>query len=580
MKIKLKPGALLASVWKNFPLSIVFCLLLTAAYTASDIHSYTHIDQSTLFEHLLPALWLGLTATTATYCLKRRYPLPAFLPLAVATAGTVAGYVFFDRYYLITGLVLCALMLCLHGTAKDHPDIRLGQIGGWFFVSLGVSLVLYIALNACQSVLFSLFFQNIFYRTEYIFQAALVYICFFTFAPAIFLGGLPDESTPIDKRNGLKKFSAVVLLPLYLLLLGVLLLYVLKILVTLSMPVGVMNSYAIAALSLFVYFHLLLTGDENKLSLWFRRFGGLLLLPIIAAQGIGIFIRVQAYGLTVSRILGIAWSLLCIGVVITSLFKRANWFFPAAAAVAVLIFSSPFNAENLARLHQESLLRPALERNGMLAADGKITPNAAASDKAIIYSAVDYLEDISAPESTLTHTLQAQLAVINEEHNYSFYSNAAKNDLLGFKKPQNDSDWHSFTYRLTGSADETRLDVQGFDYAELITVYNDDKQPEHAAIACDTAALVEALRHANRTGEALNFSLPIVLSVYDEEIDVSPLLQGIELLDGDAQLAQDALILPSGKTLRIVSLHVYDYVSSTYQENSLTLSAWLLTPEK
>ena len=410
-----------------------------------------------------------------------------------------------------------------------------------------------------------------------------MYFSFLIFAPWMFLGGLPDEDTPSDKRLGFRTFNARVLLPLSLALMAVLLAYVCKIVLTWTMPVGTMNSFALAALTLFTFFHLTLTGEENRISAWFIKWGGWMMLPVLLAQQVGVWIRVEAYGLTEARIYGMALTLLCAGVVMTALFhKRANWFFPAAAVLMLLFISSPVNAATLARLDQESRLEAALTRNNMFAGDGSIIPNAdaAADDRRIIYDSAEYLDGIEAPVGSLTHQLQSQLT--DENGNVQTWDKDFKYILFGFVDPSTVSG--SFHWDFKGSATQGEVNTKGYDYAEWFSksLYSSDSGSFDSYLSFDTSELYHQLL---RTETPFIFpDMSVLVTLNGETLDLRPLLSDVvettvvhETSERTFDLVNDEATLPSGRILRITSISVY--YSSYSESTSLSLTGWILTPE-
>lgn len=586
MKLKIKPNKLLSDYFKKFPVPAVFSVLLTLYCIIHDTYLDRIItDHATgIYRDISSALWMALFLSTAATLLCRHRALPRLIPCFAGILGLVVGFLSSSDENMLFGVLLFSLFICLHFVAgKVAPAIRLGQVCGWFFVSLGVSIVLYLALALCISVFFSLLAQDAAYDVEWAFNSAAAYASFLFFAPALFLGGLPDQSTSTDTHGNFRKFARLVLLPLYLILLCVLLLYVAKITVTLTMPIGVMNGYAILALSLFVFFHLLLTEDDGKLPALFLRYGGFLLLPIIAAQCAGIVIRISAYGTTANRILGIVWSLLCLGVVIYSLLRRrAHWFFPAAALTALVILCSPLNAETIARLDQESRLSAALKRNNMLSAQGDILPNeqADAKDQAIIYSAADYLVRISAPQNSLAHTIQSQIARINLEKGYYEDSSYGKAILFGFGRPVIEEDWFARWYTFTGNAQEDRLDTRGYAYAKFVNLNlpNQTEKSDAGSVSTDIDALVQSLTNARGDKNGIQLDLPVTAIIDGASADLAPLLQGLVFNEEQMQLTNDLLTLSDGKQLHIAQIQIYDYANPSY-DDGITLRGWLLTPE-
>ena len=590
MKIRIRPSQMLSGLFRRFAPSAVVCVLLTIYGILSSRSSFLDFDQSDV---ILSMLTLSLVSATAASCLCERYGWKRFIAWIAAAGGAVAGFLLSrtaDPYPYMAGICLSLLMLCLHSVSrKDAPAVRLSQVCGWFFVALGVSLVCFLALQGCISAVFALLLQDVASSVRDTISVSIAYISFLLFAPWLFLGGLPDEDAPTEKRAGFRKFTGVVLLPLYLLLIGILLLYVLKIAFTWTMPVGVMNSYSIAALTFFLFFRLTLTGEENRISSWFYKWGALLLLPVIAVQAIGVWMRVSAYGLTEMRVLGLIWTALCIAAVGSALFrKNAFWFFPVAAGVALILSCTPISAQNIAVMNQESRLSDALTRSGMLE-NGAITanPDAAAEDREIIYSSIDYLEDASSRAGVMGDMYRQAESVSGSEP-YSL-SDGMLAQLLGFDRPEQEN-WYYHRYTFTGSARADRLDTRGYAYAELLTVeqwgdefyYKADKDSS-PSVSCrgttDLIALTACLAPYREGGGPVEIDVPVTFRIGDEEIDLSPLLTGAVLDEEGAAMTQDTLTLASGQKLHFIEISVSDY-SSEESRDCIAFTAWLLTPEE
>lgn len=607
-KIRIRSGQLLTTLWQRFAPSALVCMLLTAAAIAFSCISQLSLPNvsdaiNTFFSYTFYSLGMSLLFATAASVLCERYDRPKGIAWIAAALGAGCGALMLYLYELdlklivsigsiMGGIVLCLLALCFHAVShKDAPSVRLLHTGCWFLAAFGIGCLSAMFLNLCGSAIFALLLQNASYNAQTIFTTTVMLTSFLLIAPWVFLGGLPRKEITPDKR--ITFFSAIVLLPLYLLFVGILLVYVAKIAITFTMPVGVMNGYSIAALTVFAFFNLTLTGDEDRLSVWFKKWGALLMLPIIATQFIAVWMRVSAYGLTESRTMGIIWTLMCIAVVITALFrKRANWFFLAAAVVSVVIFCTPLTARNIAIMNQESRLYSALERNNMIDENGEIAanPDAAAADQKIIYSTVDYLENVKNPrKGSVTELLHTQTEKLAENSGYSRRSSYIKQQLLGFEKPQdeNAADLSKY-YRLYGSASETRLDTRGYVYAELITVSQHRKTADSAVPTMEnadnrfgTTDLDALFTHIeNCSGSTpLTIDIPVTFMIDGEEADLSELLSGIILDENDPILPNDTLILPSGKKLHFCEIRINDY-SSSYLADNIFFTAWLLTPEE
>ncbi len=607
LKIRIKPGQFLSDLFRRFAPSAIICALLTAsviAYFCIDIVSSVEVLRAVdkPFTYTLSALGMGLLFATTASVLCERYNARKFLSWIAAVLGCFCGALLFLLSELeiavgsITlGIILCCLALCFHAVSlKDAPAPRLLYVCIWFCASFAISVLINLVISVCGTAVFALLAQNASSNVQDIFFMSSTFISFLLIAPYVFLGGLTKSD--ISPSRDINRIICRLLLPLYLIFLSVLLVYVAKIAITLTMPVGVMNSYGIAALTLFVILHLILTDDDSKLIEWFKNWGSLLLVPIIVVQGIGVWMRVSAYGLTEARMLGLIWTALCIAVVITSLFrKRADWFFLAAAVISVVIFCTPLSAQNIAIFNQESRLHAALERNGMITEQGEIVAVENASDipiedQEIIYSAINYLEDVTPREGSLTAQLHSQTEELAENSAYSRRSSYIKAQLLGFGEPQNESTLaSSYYYRLYGSASKTQLDTRGYVYAELITVSQHRKSANASVPTMENAsdrfgttdldALFAHIESCRSTNAPIVIDMPVTFMIDGEEADLSELLKDVALDENTATLPNDTIILPSGKKLHFCEIRINDYSLDSLSDN-IFFTAWLLTPEE
>ena len=466
MDKRIPVSAFFKKLWKNFPSALCICPLLFFIAIAA-INSVTLIP---LFENALPALILGLLFGAAGSLAARYFTPGGWLHWVPALVGCLIGYLMQEsvNVSLYLGLVLMAVFIFLHlAVSCPHREIRFGQIAGCFLSSAGIAYCLSLLLILCSFAAKTLIFANSVNGFSLL-PSISMFLPTTIVAPFLFLGRLPDENTPADKRNAFRKVTAYLLLPVFLLLTGILLIYIATIAAKWEMPVGEMNPYALAALAFFTLLRLTLTGEENRLSRLFCRFGAVPMVPVITAQQVGVWIRIGAYGLTPARYLSLALTLLLIAVVVLSHFvKPGRWFFAAAAVMAFLLFLSPLNTENVPRWNQENRLKAALSQSEMLDENGKIVPNpyADTEQQKRILSAAEYLlfstDDV--PENSFTARLKEQF-VSDDDITLS------DRDVFGFGT----SDLYianEFTFH--GSCTSKSVDVAGFSHAQWEELYFD-----------------------------------------------------------------------------------------------------------
>lgn len=138
-------------------------------------------------------------------------------------------------------------------------------------------------------------------------------------------------------------------LPLFLLLMAVLLAYAAKCAVTVSLPDGLVNALVIAASSIWLAIHFLVRGFEGGFLGAFTRFGGLLILPLVALQCAALWVRIAACGLTPARYLSCIFAafvaLFAVCTFVSRAFSRRAAF-PVLAVFALFAAYSPWDVVN------------------------------------------------------------------------------------------------------------------------------------------------------------------------------------------------------------------------------------------
>ncbi len=151
------------------------------------------------------------------------------------------------------------------------------------------------------------------------------------FSTVFFLAGMPEMNSSntqltLNYPNGLKKFTQFVLLPLISIYLGILVIYEIKILVTLTLPLGWV-SYLILVFALFGILSFLLVYPiaKQKENLWmhtFNRWFYFLLVPLLGLLFWAILYRISFYGITHERYYVLILSLWLSVVVVYFIFQK------------------------------------------------------------------------------------------------------------------------------------------------------------------------------------------------------------------------------------------------------------------
>ena len=166
--------------------------------------------------------------------------------------------------------------------------------------------------------------------------------------------------------RGFRVFVLRVLFPLYSALLVVLYLYLLKILVLRTMPVGQINWFVSYACAMFMFFYFVLEEfQQERLVALFRRWGAVLILPLIAVQAVAVAIRISAYGLTVSRWYGLLFMGFSTIFMILTLVRQGQYrrlSFLLLAALVVVSTLTPLKGTRVAFWNQQGRLQAVLNR--------------------------------------------------------------------------------------------------------------------------------------------------------------------------------------------------------------------------
>ena len=206
-------------------------------------------------------------------------------------------------------------------------------------------------------------------------------------------GHVPEKNGEIGISRAYSTIFNKIGFAVYLSLIAILYIYIIKIIITWQLPVGRLNWFGSLALLFYVLFYLNMTGEEGAPQKLFVRYGGLMLLPILAIQLFAIYIRVSAYGLTDVRYASLVLILFAVLFIVNSVIrKKITWVFVAGAVISLLVTVTPLNLADVPARDQASRLMKVVNKYGLLS-DGKYTYSDKVSeeDREILISCHDYL---------------------------------------------------------------------------------------------------------------------------------------------------------------------------------------------
>lgn len=325
-------------------------------------------------------LFAFVASTLITFLFELAYEYDVhkirILSLFIGLVTTFISYVvlsYFDNIYVNTGLAgICiatiSLIFYILYKSKENKYIFSYLIKTYFITSLFASVVysgFLVVLLAFNFLIFS--FNDVFKLIS-----ILAILILFLLDYVLFISYIPKKDETVIVPDIYRSIIHKALFYIYLLLIAILYLYILKIIVTWTMPVGKLNWFGCFALLFYVFFYLSVDETDGEAQTLFNKHGALLLVPVLAIQLIAIGIRVSAYGLTTARFMSIILVLIAISFMALSILKLPiKYAFLFMALVSLLFSCTPLNIFDVPNRNQENRLLKALVRSGAYK-DGKI----------------------------------------------------------------------------------------------------------------------------------------------------------------------------------------------------------------
>lgn len=183
----------------------------------------------------------------------------------------------------------------------------------------------------------------------------------------VLLAQIPREDEALELPGWYPTLCRNLLLPAAVLLVVILYIFLGKSLGEGALPVGIMNPYGSCALAFYALFYFSYPDEEPP---WVRKvlkWGALLLVPVAAAQLRGVWIRLEAYGLTSLRYLSLCCTFTGLCVLFWGITKRnPRKLYLLCGILSGILAFSPLNLVDLPAWFQAQRLEGTITRNHLL----------------------------------------------------------------------------------------------------------------------------------------------------------------------------------------------------------------------
>lgn len=325
-----------------------------------------------------------------------------------------------------------------------------------------------------------------------------------------------------------------ILLPIGIALLAVLYAYLLKCLFTLTMPVGKINPFVSLATGFYLFFYFAALPYESPFLAFFRKYGAIFLLPLVAAQIAAFAIRIDAYGYTPKRVVSLLYIIFSVASCALTFVRRGKYLpavFLIFAALCILGSATPLNVIDVAMRNQVARIVRIYRAHDLLADGVPVAEGAAdaltAEEKRTVYKSWDALwrnyGSSSMPEWARVSDFKP---------------------TFGFTIDEVEHDEKTEAQFYLDTPDAITIDISAFSYMKR---FGNDKNYE-----CDT----------NEKG--------IFATIYGQDIDLTDALTPYIPQEEDTK-RYEPLIVPvsGGKTLILTYIHLTSYHQSTSDDDKV-----------
>lgn len=260
----------------------------------------------------------------------------------------------------------------------------------WIGIEIILTTVNYLFFNSGDSLFFRLTTYSFWFITE-------------VFGASLFLSLLKKPDDNLENYefpfifNLLIKF---VIIPLIIIYTGVLYIYMMKVLISMHLPKGLISHLVLWYTAFSVAVMILITPFTQKDKFFenFKKYFPYFSIPLIFASLFAVFQRTYQYGITENRyyvLISIFWLLFCMILYIRKM--NITGIFISLIACLVISVYTPLSAKNVSNFSQSQRLKRMLVKYGALK-DGKIskiTQKLNNSEGSQIYTTIQYISDNS-----------------------------------------------------------------------------------------------------------------------------------------------------------------------------------------
>ena len=494
----------LAVTLKRFPLEMLVSIVGSVAFMLLIENSYEEDIRREFLIRLMLVSILGLTLllSTSLYAERKNLSDKNSILLKVCAALLVVGFFFFLKPIdsIVNVFRFGFLIVAFHLLVSFAPFIGEKNVAAFWeynkrlflriLLSALYSTVLYgglcIALLSVDT-LFNLDFDETLFGD----LAAIVYGIFNT---AFFLAGVPANWGELEESHvypkGLKIFTQFVLIPLATIYFCILLAYEGKLIITWSLPEGLVSSlvlgYAVYGILAILLVYPVRNEADNKWIQTFARLFYVLLIPLILLLAIAIFTRVIEYGITEPRYILVVLSIWLTGITAYFLLSRSQNIkvIPISLCIVALISVwGPQSATYISMRSQMNALISVFEKNNAYA-DGIFNTLPSTASKEDAEQADDIIHFIVnrgsfEPFRNHIHANVDSLDNITEKSQYTRRNVMTR--ILGVST-SNQSDYLYYT----ANSNTDTISIQHYDYLTRVhySEYDDD-----SIFAWDTTAV-------------------------------------------------------------------------------------------